>query len=209
MKIPYQKNYLNRLKNYLKIKILGIIPRTIDDDELLVRGIVSPLFVKKKKLTHNAFLPPPGKTEVSLLRHSYTSDDFCKQHAQSLNIKNQTYTGLATFLNQHIAIITDKNNFSVKAKILASPLNKRFELIKSKLLHKMHPGLPMHADLVYSEPLQKGVVATEHRLFADEILRVSNYFPDPEPSVITKYWRGKSLCWEPNSEGSCEAKVQS
>lgn len=73
------------------------IPPQIGNDETLVRGIVHPLMFSKsrQKLKANAFLPPPGRSDVSVLRAKFTTPDFCKKHFKTLVVGNHQYCGMA------------------------------------------------------------------------------------------------------------------
>ncbi len=184
-----------------------MIPRTIGKEELLVRGILSPLFFSSRKLKSLAFLPPPNKTDVSLLRHAFTNDDFCKSHSLSLKITNQTYCGLATFLAQHIEEVNKNGGCHLTITLKSTPLDTSYAIISNGDVFKSDPGLPMHADLVYSQPPVKGQVSTNHRMVADLILKISNYFPDPEGNAESTVWKGKKLSWEP-TENNLGPKIQ-
>lgn len=74
------------------------IPLEVADAETIVRGICSPFHVKKGKLQWNAFLPPPGSDEVSIIRHDYVGVKFCKAKAKELTDPQKTYEGMA-FIN--------------------------------------------------------------------------------------------------------------
>src|SRR4051812_40173028 len=62
------------------------IPSIISENEIIIRGIYRPLFFSGNKLTDKSFLPPPSKMDVSVLRHDYTTSDFCKQHVSQIEI---------------------------------------------------------------------------------------------------------------------------
>jgi hypothetical protein len=175
---------LTRLKNCIKRIWYQEIQFKIEDNELFVREIFHPMFYSesKKKLKPEAFLPPSEKCEVSLLRRNYCSDDFCKNHSASLIINGSVYFGLATFNAANIKNINLTPTFENIAKIIASPLDENKNQRTTPPVFKNDQGLPMHADLLFSNPLRKGEVQTLYRRYANEIIKVANYFEDPLPA---------------------------
>lgn len=211
MRIPSHVSYLQRFINYFKRNFLGYIPiqREIDNDELIVRGIVTPLFFnKRKELKPTVFLPPGDSTDVSVLRHLYTDDHFCKQHSKSLNLGTNTYCGLATFLANHIGLLFQTNDFQLSAILRATPLNHNREEIVDSEVYVNDVGLPMHADIIYSVPTIRGETNTNHRMIAEALLKTSNYFPDPDGNSDVNTWNGKRICWEPIEEGATGPRIQ-
>jgi hypothetical protein len=161
------------------------IPLEINYSEIIVRGVFHPFFysVSKGKLKREAFLPPPDKNDVSVLRHDFTEDDFCKDHCKSLNMgPEQTFCGLATFCAYHI----EETNQRQKTNVELSPTPM--------------PGLPMHASILYEEPINKaGVPNTAFREYANKLKKRANYFNDPDYS--SQGWKGNILGWiEENAE---------
>jgi hypothetical protein len=73
------------------------IPIEVADSEKIVRAIMSPYHIKKGKLKIAAFRSAPGTDDVSVIRHSYKSSNFCKQRAKEIasNAEGKTYKGLA------------------------------------------------------------------------------------------------------------------
>lgn len=169
----------------------------VDSEELLVRGILHPMFCSnsKNKLKREAFLPPPERRDVSLLRFLYTDDDFCKQHSKSLTIPNNIYKGLATFKTVHVYNAVTAAKAEIEAHVKGTPIDINDNYIVSKPVYVGDPGLPMHADLLYSQALIKGEPNTNHRLIANELLKVALYYPDPSPETIP--WTGEKLNWNP------------
>jgi len=162
-----------------------IIPRVVDGDEILIRGIVTPLFYSNsgRRLKREAFLPPPNKNDVSLLRLKFTTYNFCKRHSKSLNITSQTYCGLACFIANQIQAIIGSGNYPFTVTVHGTPLNENMQIIpeENEVQHDDPRGLPMHADMLYSAALTKGEVQTQHRKFADELLKLAVYLHDPSP----------------------------
>ena len=174
------------------------IPFQVSKNELLVRGIGHFIFYsqKEKKLKREAFLPPPDKTDVSLLRRVYTSDDFCKQHAKKIKIGDSyQYCGLATFYFFQIDEINPNPAIAINPYVAGTPIDENGNYIKTPPVFVTTPGLPMHADLVYPLPTIKGSVNTENRQFAQNILKKALYHNDPFPDVNDK-WLGNPLLAE-------------
>lgn len=156
------------------------IPTEVSEDEILVRGIVKSLFYSGKKLTDKSFLPPPNRNDVSVLRHSYTNSDFCKNHAAGLKIGSNVYTGLAVLLaksvhevNSGIFILSNGERLSISIK--ATP----------------QPNLRMHADILYSHVLDDDEPKTLMRKIAKELIKKSHYLNDPNPNMPG--WHGKEI----------------
>jgi hypothetical protein len=62
------------------------LPTDIAGDENIVRAILCPAHVKEgsTRVKHQAFRSRPGTDEVSVIRHSYTGSDFCKQKGKEI-----------------------------------------------------------------------------------------------------------------------------
>jgi hypothetical protein len=172
-----------------------VVARVVSSDEILIRGIVTPLFFDKKRkvLKHPAFLPPPNRNrcDVSLLRLRYTTDTFCKKHSKTLTIGNSIYWGLARFKPEDIDEINQANNFSYSVSILATPLDENFVLVPENTVVTVNdPGLPMHADMIYSTAME-GEVQSEMRKFAEELIRLAAFYQDTNPE--SDEWTGPNL----------------
>ncbi|WP_236974826.1 hypothetical protein [Membranihabitans maritimus] len=175
------------------------VPRNISEEENLLRGIVHPMFYSNSKGTvkREAFLPPPERRDVSLLRRKYAIDDsFCKRHCKSLKIGTNKYVGIAVFLASHITKINNDEDSTIPIIVKATPLSTTGELIpKDEKVYITTPGLPMHADLLYKIALPtKGEPAIEHRVTATKISKKVNFHLDEGPSSDT--WEGNELVWE-------------
>jgi hypothetical protein len=179
------------------------ISLTIASDEILVRGIVAPLWASssKKELKANAFLPPPPKNEeesrcVSLNRLRYCSADFCKNHAKSLQIRGSEYVGLAIFSQKIIEELNSEVELSNFALVVASPINDKNEYIDttSVIVYAEDSGAPMHADLTYAIPYSKNQAfspAIDHLQYAKKLIKKVKYLP--EQDVAHLKWTGDAL----------------
>src|SRR5579885_2325230 len=101
MIIHYLRSYFQLLSCFIRKHLNLEIPRTVNEHEVVVRGIVHPLFVSSKTgLKREAFLPPPNRSDVSTLRLFYTSPVFCKAHTKNLRIGANKYMGLETIMKK-------------------------------------------------------------------------------------------------------------
>ncbi len=176
------------------------IPRTIDENETILRCLVHPMFYSrsKKAMKREAFLPPPNKKDVSVLRRDYTSDDsFCKNHCKTIKIGVSTYIGIAVFLARHIREINNDEQTTIPMELKPTPLNPENELVSGyKEIFMDTPGLPMHADIIYERPLHKGMPATEHRIVANMLLKKTTLYIDK--FIESNTWDGLELVWYKN-----------
>ncbi len=200
--MKYLPNWLLRLASFIaklfrKINRTDIIPDKIAETELIIRGVFTPLFYSqsKKKLKEGAFLPPPGKNDVSVLRHDFTNDNFCKNHCLGIAIKDNTYCGLASFLAKHITELTKEHNIEGQVYLKITPLEDDLRtIVEKRPILKTFKGVPMHADLYYTVVFQAGKPNTTYRRFAKDLaIKISNYFEYPYPAH--KSWQGNKLGW--------------
>jgi len=149
----------------------------------------------KNLVKREAFLPPSNRADVSLLRHSYTNDNFCKIHFSKLKIGDSKYCGIATFYKYHINEIYESisNNDKIEVQINGTPIDQEGNYIERPPVYKNSRGLPMHADMIYETPVVKGEPQTRHRIFANNLAKISNYFNDPLPE--STLWPGGKLNW--------------
>ena len=163
----------------------------ISEDEVMVRAIVHPFFYSNSKgvVKREAFLHPPGKNDVSLLRKKYATDDFCKKHGKSLQIRENTYCGLVVFRTACIKVINQLQGLQAETK--ATPMDENHEYIRGRAVFVNEKGLPMHADLLYQQRIEKGEIQTKFRLYANELLKFSRYFHDSHPE--SDFWMEKEL----------------
>lgn len=166
------------------------IEAKILSEEILVRCLLHPLWVSGGKMKFNAFLPPPERKDVSLLRLLYTDMNFCKKHAKGLKVGNSIYWGLGAFRAKHIEEVNKEDDVKINAQIICSPIDENNSYIKDiSTVTTSTSGLPMHADLSYSEPIpEKGNPATEHRIYAQKLLKISSCLQDHDPE--SSIWNG-------------------
>lgn len=189
----YLQNLLKHFKNFIKKLISKQIPLVISENEILVRGIVSPFFVSsKRRLKREAFLPRNSTSGVSLLRLYYTTEDFCKNHSANLVFPNNEYRGLGTINIKMVRKLNKNSDLSETAYVKATPLDISLSYEKNKPVFKKDRGLPMHADLFYEgQEFQTGTVQTKYRQYSNELAKLASYFEDPSPK--SPGWRGESL----------------
>jgi hypothetical protein len=74
------------------------IPFEVADGETLVRCVCSPYHCSKGRLLWQAFQPPRGRDEVSVIRGDFVSPDLCKSTGKALAdpANRKVYEGLAT-----------------------------------------------------------------------------------------------------------------
>lgn len=146
-------------------------------------------------IKREAFLPPANSSDVSLLRRSYTNDNFCKKRLSKLKLGDNIYCGIATFFKFHVEEI--KNTIvladRVEVNVMGTLLDENDSYITNPPVFKKTPGTPMHADLVYETPIVKGQPNTKHRKFASNLAKKANYFSDPNPK--SSKWEGEKLKW--------------
>lgn len=158
------------------------IPLEIAGDEIIVRGIVHPLFFSKKKLTESAFLPPKenGRKDVSVLRHDFTNSNHCKQHVKDkVTIRGSEYCGLAVLQAKSIEEVNAASH-----NLIFENGEKLSICIKSTPM----TSLQMHSDLLYSHGIVVGEPNTFMRIIAKSLCKKSKYLNDPNPKEIN--WNG-------------------
>lgn len=181
----YLKMFCTYLKRFLfkSGKAEEKIPKFIDGDEIIVRAMLCPLFFSESrlKLKDPAFSPPPGKNDVSVLRHDYTTSDYCKVHGKSLVINGSKYGGLAIIRAASIAAVNTKHAEKIEygpcvsVSIKASPL----------------PNLPMHADILYSIAFPDDEPQIQIRMIARELIKQTVLLKDPAPEEAL--WKGEPI----------------
>ena len=159
----------------------------LTEDEVLIRGVLSPFFysASKQKLKETIFLPPKGQMTVSLNRLRYTNANFCKQHAKTINFPNNTYCGLATIVNKDIYSVNGKQN-DIEVFVQATPINEHGNYIDVNIskIYINSNGLPMHADLTYALHNSDETVEpkTQLRKIASELVKFATYHNDSSPN---------------------------
>lgn len=172
-----------------------VIPLNVDASESLVRGVVQPFFYsdRQKKLKLEAFMPPPKKADVSVLRLEYTTPSFCKGHCKGLRINNSDYVGMAVLTAEAVNIASQLSNTGFSVNVVATPLDAALQLVTKVPITTADPGLPMHADIMYHAvpDVVQGVPNSNMKLIARQLLKYCCYYPDPTPALSN--WGGSSL----------------
>lgn len=159
-----------------------LVSRTVEDSEICIRCICSPLHVSSHKgtLKREAFLPPPNRSDVSLLRLRYTDLNFAKTHAKNLNLARQDYWGLASIVKRDISSV-DIEDTGLSVDIISTPLSKDKQYIPIDIdVYSDDEGLPMHADLIYTETANANEVKTQMRKIANMLIKIAKFQKDEE-----------------------------
>lgn len=153
-----------------------LVPKFIALDEPCVRCVMHPFGFKKGKIQKEALMPPPLKTDVSLLRLRYTTRGFCVLHGRSIQKGNSTFRCLATLTKHEVIEVNELSKTSVKnvspilSNIVYGPMHQgKYVLDCDVYVDDPNVELPMHADLRYniSYPHPNGgEVATRMRRYA-------------------------------------------
>ena len=179
--------YFYKVKNILSRENGEEISLTLTEDEVLIRGVLSPFFysASKQKLKETIFLPPKGQMTVSLNRFKYTNANFCKQHAKTINFQNNTYCGLASIVNKDIDSVNGKQN-DIEVFVQATPINEQGNYVDVNIskIYINSSGLPMHADLTYALHNSDETVEpkTQLRKIASELVKFATYHNDSSPN---------------------------
>ena len=152
------------------------MPKSIASDEPCVRCVMHPYGFKKNKIQKEALMPPPQKTDVSLLRLRYTTKEFCVRHGRSIRNGNSTFRCLATLTVQDVETSNELSRtssekvFPIMSNIIYGPMHKgKYVLDADVYVDDPNVELPMHADLRYNIPFPHpngGEVATRMRKYA-------------------------------------------
>lgn len=152
---------------------MTFVPKAIDNDEPCVRCIMHPFGYKKGRIQKEALLPPPQKTDVSMLRLRYTTTKFCINHGRSLQSDVSTFRCLATLTLQDVKeanLSSSEDDTLITSNIVYGPMHKgEYVLNKDVYINDPDVDLPMHADLRYNIPYphpKGGEVATRMRKYA-------------------------------------------
>lgn len=175
-----------------------VIPRIIDENEIIVRCTLHPFHYSrsKKKVKPEAFTPPPHRNDVSTLRLSYTNPDFCKKQGKSIIFGENKYLGLTIFVASIITAISEKleNPDQIHVSLVASPLDTHGQIVNNQDVFTTDEGLPMHADIIYGYTPEKGVPLPIYvKKFAKELSNNSIVFVDPLPDE--ENWLGDELVY--------------
>lgn len=185
---------LTHLKCFIKCER---IPKEIQN-ELIVRIIFHPFHysISSSKLKESAFLPPPKRNDVSVLRRDYTSDNFCKAHSFKVVFRNNQYCGMSTFQSSDIVSILKDGGFRFSVGLFATPLADKIVWLWNFIWYfricKNDPGNPYHSDLIYGlDAVIEGEVYTEMRRYARILAKRAVYYNDPNPT--SQDWEGQPL----------------
>ena len=151
-------------------------PQVIREDEKLVRLIFSPFHLNKARtrLTPNAFRPPPGRDEVSLLRLHFTNADFCRQQGKKMEADDQEKGGIKEF--EGFGLVLYSEILTAQADVKASPL----------------PHNPFHADLFFGCVFQRGEpLPAELNEKTKRLSDIARFYADPEKDAES--WKGQEL----------------
>ncbi|MFC2110545.1 hypothetical protein ACFLSU_08265 [Bacteroidota bacterium] len=156
------------MKTFLTITKLNpddYVSELLTEDEILVRFVFLKSF-KKKVLTLEKIIPgfllEPYKSGASLQREKYSDEDKCVGYGSS--IPSQKLVGFLIFKKSDFQTVREEFISSLAStgtesdlldvKIVATPLNEKFEILPFKndgikIEGTYNPG---HADVVYRKP---------------------------------------------------------
>ncbi|TAK38496.1 MAG: hypothetical protein EPO28_11205 [Saprospiraceae bacterium] len=170
--------------------------------EVLARGIVHPLMYSKSagQLKENAFKPPPGRNDVSVLRLLYAGAGFCKKHFKSLVVGFHAYCGMALIKAGDVEDIPSKvadqslGEELPKVRVAFTPLDDKGQLRTDAPVFSADAGLPMHADIVFDfipEPESPAPLWVRKIAKALAHQPPAMFFEDPDPE--SGNWTGAML----------------
>lgn len=169
-------NYLSSLKFFNNKDSFPKIPKTIYDEEKIIRSIFSPINVdKSNKLRANAFKSPPNIDEVSVNRLNHTTSDFCKRLSKKIENpeNNRLYFGLALLIANVIR--------TLKAEVVSSPIEEPKEMFN-----------PYHADIKIGFAYRPGdQLPAEFNYKIQKLADSAIFHIDPNPS--SSNWEGDEL----------------
>lgn len=149
-----------------------LMPKTIESDEPCVRCIFHPMMCSehKRSLKREALLSAKNKREVLLLRLRYTTQEFCINHGKTLQMKGNTFCCLATITKIDIEEVDTGDGVSCNLRY--APMHKG-EYVGEQAVYVADPNvdLPMHADMIYNQPLEEGSVQARMRKYASQLIK--------------------------------------
>ena len=156
-----------------------IIPKIIDDTEILVRFIFVDNFKKKvldkTKLNIQDIFLDTRLYGISLQRSSYTTENECKNFA--LSILSKQYVGFVLFYKSDFT--SSVSDYKLERGVFESfieftPLDENNQyLINREHISTEDKGNPSHSDIVYINPAIKDDEATPNtslRLFSKKLM---------------------------------------
>ena len=146
--------------------------------------------MKKTRILPDAIFPREGGCDASLLRLNYTTLEFCIAHGKTLDA-NGRLGGLVKFTQSLVdtvnlwattdeAIVEDaetkqKSPCGVSAHIEYSPMDNEVYVDRNKDYFTDSPIThPMHADLMFHEPLERGLVRIRMRKYANQLIKLAH-----------------------------------
>lgn len=164
-----------------------LIPKEIERDEPLIRCVI-PSKMHNGRFKDDAMLPRLSNNDVSLLREKYTTLGFCVEHGKSIDTQTHQLGALLRLSQRDVdevnawaqteaSIVEDlatktKAVCGMKAHVEYSPMDDGHYVSKTDDFYMDSPiSLPMHADMLFEEPLEKGFVRTRMRKFANELIK--------------------------------------
>ena len=156
-------------------------PIEIKNDENIVRAICSPFHIKNGiQLKHQAFRPPAGSDEVSVMRPDWIRADACKIHAKNISNLNSNppkqYEGLAVISAEKIR-------------------DTKAEVIDSRHLFQGHADIKHGCEFAIKkgEPEDPKVLEKLNER-NKRLAEMANYHRDPNPTNNT--WEGPPLIYK-------------
>jgi hypothetical protein len=156
-----------------------LIPKEIDENEILVRFVFLDDFKKKhleesKLITQDVFLDTRN-SGISLQRSLYTTENNCKKYA--LNVVNKKYVGFAIFLKKTFSQIIEeykieRNEFNASIEYTPLDFDNQY-LIDRNNSNIEDEGNPSHSDIIYLNPAIKNDEPTPNtslRLFSKKLM---------------------------------------
>ena len=152
------------------------LPKIVFGEEVIVRAIFSPLYVKHggRELKPQAFQPFPETDEISVMRTSFLGCHFCKRKAQELEIpnNNKVYSGFAVMKVRRIRnagcqVVDSREEFLGHADI--------------------RTGIVTPARGISMEP----EMLEKSRRISKSLVTLSTYIKDPSPTASK--WKGPTL----------------
>lgn len=165
-----------------------LIPREIAPDEDCIRCVM-PSKMKGGVVRQDAFLPFEHDCGSSVLRFNYTTLDYCVEYGKSLD-KDKHKLGALLMFNQN-----DVDRVNAWAQTDASIVKnettgeERINGTSAQLIYTPMDGdnyvdpnksyytdscisKPMHADLTFAEPMERGFVRIRMRHYNNELIKL-------------------------------------
>ena len=165
-----------------------LIPKEIAYDEPCIRCVM-PSKMKKGIIRNDAFLPLEHGTGASVLRLNYTTIDFCIEYGMSLDKEKHRLGALLKFSQREVDKINEwaqsdaskiKNEETgtesvngTCAHLIYSPMDGKDYVDPEKDYYTDSCiSAPMHADLEFNEPLERGFVRIRMRQYNNQLIKL-------------------------------------